>query len=216
LVRRATIREGLAMGERELRPPRGGEPSVEEARAALGLARAATARSAHAARRTTMRAGLIVWGVVWLLGYTGLQFLPFAIGWALWLPLGVAAYALTRWLRDDTIRSGWEARFTRAWWVIVFGSVFLVSTVVPAEALAIILLTGGLWGLALLLYGVVSGERALAVLGGGIVVLAPLLRQLFPDWAALLFGLLGGGGMVLLGLWRERESAVGGRQSAER
>jgi len=192
------------MGERELRPPRGGEPSVEEARVALGLARAATVRSARAAQRTTMRAGLIVWGVAWLLGYTGLQFLPFAIGWALWLPLCVAAFALTRWLRDDTIRSGWEARFERAWWVIVFGSFFLVSTVAPAEAIVIILLAGALWGLALLLYGVVSEERALAVLGGGIVTLAPLLRQWQPEWGALLFGLFGGGGMVLLGLWRER------------
>ena len=144
------------MGERELRPPRGGEPSVEEARVALGLARAAT-----------VRAGLIVWGVVWLLGYTGLQFLPFTIGWALWMPLGVGAFALTRRLRDDTVRSGWEARFRRAWWVIVFGSFFLVSTVVPAEAIVVTLLTGSLWGLALLLYGVVSEERALAILGGG-------------------------------------------------
>ncbi len=192
------------MSERELRPPRGGEPSVEEARAALGLAHAATVRSARAAQRTTMGVGLLVWGVAWLVGYTALQFLPFALGWALWLPLSGAAYALTRQLRDDTVRSGWEPHFLRAWWVIVFGSTFLITTVVPAEAIVIILLTGGLWGLALLLYGVVSEERALALLGGGIVVLAPLLRHLLPDWGALVFGLLGGGGMVLLGLWRGR------------
>lgn len=192
------------MGERELRPPRGGEPSVEEARVALGLARAATARSARVVQRATLRAGLIVWGVAWLLGYTGLQFLSFAVGWALWLPLGVAAFALTRRLRDDTIRSGWEARFARAWWVIVFGTFFLVSTVVPAEAIVITLLTGALWGLALLLYGVVSEERALAALGGGMVILAPLLRHFLPEWGALIFGLCGGGGMVVLGLWRQR------------
>ncbi len=192
------------MSERELRSPREGEPSVEEAQRALGLARAATVRSARAAQRTTMGVGLLVWGVAWLVGYTALQFLPFALGWALWLPLGGAAYALTRRLRDDTVRSGWEPRFLRAWWVIVFGSAFLIATVVPAEAIVIVLLTGGLWGLALLLYGVVSGERALALLGGGIVVLAPLLRHLLPDWGALVFGLLGGGGMALLGLWRER------------
>lgn len=191
------------MGERELRPARGGEPSAEEARAALGLARAATVRAARAARRTALGVGLIVWGVAWLLGYTGLQFLPFAVGWALWVPLSVAAYALTRWLRDDTVRSGWEARFVRAWWTIVFGTACLVGTVVPAEALAITLLTGALWGLALLLYGVVGEEPALAALGGGIVLLAPLLRHLAPDWGALIFGLLCGGGMVLLGLWRE-------------
>ncbi len=192
------------MGERELRPPRGGEPSVEEARVALRLARAATVRSARAAQRAMLRAGLIVWGVAWVLGYTGLQFLPFAIGWALWVPLGVAAFALTRRLRDDTIRSGWEARFGRAWWVIVFGTFLLVSTVVPAEAIVVTLLTGALWGLALLLYGVVSEERALAILGGGMVVLAPLLRHFLPEWGALLFGLCGGGGMVLVGLWRGR------------
>jgi hypothetical protein len=188
----------------------GGEPSAEEARAALGLAHAATVRTARAAKRTTLGVGLIAWGVAWLLGYAGLQFLPFFVGWGAWVPLGIAAFVATRLLRDDTIRSGWEGRFERAWWVVVFGTPLLVSTVTPAEPIVLVLLPGALWGLALLLYAVVSEERALAAFGATLVVLAPLLRQFLPEWGALLFGLVGGGGMVGLGLWR---GGVGSRGS---
>jgi hypothetical protein len=121
------------------------------------------------------------------------------------VPLGAAAYSLVRyWRRGETVRSGWEARFLRAWWVMMFGTTAITLLVVPAEFAVVALLPGALWGLGVLLYAVVADDRALAALGATIVLVAPLLRLGLPDWSPLLFGLTGGGGMLALGVARAR------------
>ena len=187
-------------------PPRlVGEPGVDEARAALLAARSVATRSGRAARGNVARAALAVWGLVWLLGYAGVQFLPFAVAWALWAPLGAAAYGLVRhWRRAETVRSGWETVFLRAWWVMMFGTMAIMLIVVPAPFAVAALLPWALWGLAILLYAIVADDRALAALGVAIVLAAPLLRLTVPDWSPLLFGIIGGGGMLLLGVLRAR------------
>lgn len=196
----------MEASERPVSPPRSvGEPGVDEARAALLAARAVATRSGRAARGNVARAALAVWGLVWLLGYTGVQFLPFAPAWALWLLLGTAAYALVRHMRrEETVRSGWEAVFLRAWWVMICGTMAITLLVIPAPFAVVALLPGALWGLAILLYAVVADDRALATLGGALVLAAPLLRLAVPGWSPLLFGLLGGGGMLALGVARAR------------
>ncbi len=196
----------MEASELPVSPPRSvGEPGVEEARAALLAARSVATRSGRAARGNVARAALAVWGVVWLLGYAGVQFLPFGLAWALWVPLGTAAYALVRyWGREETVRSGWEAVFLRAWWVMMFGTTAIMLIVIPAPFAVVALLPGALWGLAILLYAVVADDRALALLGGTIVLAAPLLRMGVPDWSPLLFGLIGGCGMLALGVIRAR------------
>lgn len=172
----------------------------------LASARETQQRGRRAAIGAVLRTSLVFWGLNWMAGYTLLQVWP---GWpalALW---GVASFSLAVFSRRHAteaalVVSGWEARFQRAWWVILGGSIACAIVVAPAPFATYLLLSGAVWGIAYTLYGVVAGDREIAALGGVVIALAAVTHAFAPADALAVFGLTAGGGMALLGLLRWR------------
>jgi hypothetical protein len=137
--------------------------------------------------------------------YSAAQFLPFAPAAVLAAATGVAAFGLSRlgarW--DPTPgRTGWERQFMRSWWAVLVVAFAIDFIAAPAPLPVFFLIPGAVWGLAMLLFAVAMGDRALGVLGVGIVVLAALLRVFLLDESLVLFGVLGGSAMAAIGLAR--------------
>jgi len=180
-----------------------------EATDALAAARTTMARSRRAVVERPMRVSLVYWGLVMMVGYPTVRFLPVWLPLLLWGLLLLGPSALC-WLRKQrgalSIISGWERAYTRAWWVFVLGSIAIGWIVAPAPLYVVPLLIGMLWGLALLLYAAVVADREVGLVGIGMMALAVALRVFVPEHAILIFGLAAGGGMTLLGLVRIRWS----------
>lgn len=156
------------------------------------------------------RLPLVWWGLAWMVGYPAAQFLPLAPALILNAVAVAVAFTLTRvGRRWDPIggSTGWERLVSRAWWATAGASLLVNLVVTPAPVAVFFLVPGVLWGLALLLFALAAGDRALGVLGAALALLAPALRQLAPDQALLLFGVLGGGAMVAVGAVRTLSSA---------
>ena len=181
--------------------------SPSEATAALAAATTTMRRSRRAAIGKFARVSLIFWGVAWMVGFAGAQFLPDWRATALWTVVGVAAFALTRWHSATAVAggtvSGWEGPFHRTWWALALGSFALTAITVPAQPAAVPwLVDGTLWGIAHIIYGTLAEDRPVGILGAAIVLLAVALRLLFLHQALLLFGLGAGGAMTALGVVR--------------
>jgi hypothetical protein len=186
------------------------ELSPDEAARALELARAAEARSRRAVVEAPATGLLLYWGLAWLALYSGHALLRGTLGdvvTAVLLVLPVAWCAVRRWRGSAALVSGRERRLFAAWSVVVAASFIVPRIAQPATPATSGLLVGALWGLALLLYAVMAGDRALFGLGGGIILLAWFLAG-HGSAAPLLFGLGAGGAMALVGgirLWRGRQ-----------
>ena len=182
--------------------------SAREAADALGAARTTMRRSRRAAATAFMRASLVFWGTAWMIGYVTLQALPLWCNYVVWGLIYLSYFGLFR--RRGTERgarevvTGWEDQFHRSWWALVAGSVALGVIVAPAPLYVVALLAGALWGVALVLFGLVAGDRPVAILGSAIVLMAMTLRIVVPGAAIALFGLSAGGLMIALGLVRVR------------
>jgi hypothetical protein len=180
-------------------------PSWSEADEALRSAQRLEARSRRMVMGQVAGSQIVLWGGVWALGYTEAQFLPLAAASVVWLLLmlvGGLVSALLR--RGREVSSGWEARFGRGWWALVLGSFAVVAIVEPTSAQVVFLVLGALWGIGFVLYALIAGDVPLVVLGAAVVVVAPTLRILIPQWSLLGVGVLAGGSMMGFGLWRSR------------
>jgi hypothetical protein len=177
----------------------------DEAVAALEEARRVRRLGWRLVSTQAARLPLVWWGAAWLVSYPAVQFLPFAAAVVVCILATVAAFTLTavgkRW--DPAPGStGWERQLMRSWWAVLAGG-FLVNVIAAPAAIPVyFLIPGALWGVAMLLYAVVVGDVALGALGAGIAVLAAVLRVVTLDQSLVLFGVLGGGGMVAVGLVR--------------
>lgn len=181
-------------------------PSAEEAAALLAAARQARRQGRRAAIGAVLRTFLVFWGLDWIAGYAMIQLWP---GWpalTLWGVASLVLYALPRIyaVEADLVVSGWEARFRRAWWVILGGSAACAVIAAPLPLATEVLLVGAVWGIAYALYGVVADDHEIAALGGVIVALAAAAHALAPADTPALFGLAAGGATAVLGLIRLR------------
>jgi hypothetical protein len=183
--------------------PSGRSPfTPEEATAALAEADRLRQMGWRLVSRQLARLPLVWWGLAWMVTFPAAQLLPF--GWALAVTALTTAGALAatrigaRW--DPTPGStGWERRIRRGWWSVIAAGILIDLIAAPARISVYFLLPGALWGLALLLLAIVTGDLGLGLLGAAIAVLATALGAVLPDQALVLFGLLGGGAMVALG-----------------
>ncbi len=182
--------------------------SAREAAEALGAARTTLRRSRRAAATTLMRASLVFWGTAWMIGYVTLQALPLWCNYVVWGLIYLCYFGLFRWHSNELVArevvTGWEDQFHRSWWALVAGSVALGVIVAPVPLYVVALLTGALWGVAFVLFGLIAGDRPVAILGSAIVLIAITLRIIVPGVAIAAFGLISGGLMVALGLVRVR------------
>lgn len=189
-------------------PGRQGEPrlspaSAEAARTLRDL-QAIGGRSRKAAYAKFTRIPLALWGTAWLVGYAGLDILP----WVTAIPLGLALSALavvgTALSHSDEVVNGWERRVQLSWLVLMASSPLLVAIITPAPAHTVLIFLGALWGIALLLFAVAAADFALAAVGAIILGTATAVHVLSPARDLLVFGVVAGGSMAALGLRRMR------------
>jgi hypothetical protein len=150
---------------------------------------------------------LIVWGVVWLLGFLGSQFLPQETGGYAWMVLDILGGILSavlgirmgRGVRSSTpATSGKRIAF---FWLLLF--------LYCAAAISVAWPAGGKQASMFIILFVMVGWMAMGLLlsfasiwpGLIITALALISYFLLPGIFYLLMAILGGGGMIALGLY---------------
>jgi hypothetical protein len=150
---------------------------------------------------------LILWGFVWLFGFLGSQFLSAETASRLWIVLDILGgilsiffgYRIGRGVRDSM--SSTSARRIGIFWLLLFLYTFLsIQIVWPMDgrqmAMFIVLFLSVGWIAMGLLLSFVSFWWGLAL-----TALALTGYFLLPDFFYLWMALLGGGGMIVLGLY---------------
>jgi len=180
--------------------------SPEQAADALKLADAAELRSARAYTYQRFAPYLFLWGVIWVVGYGATDLLPRLAG-SIWIGLLLVALAVSmaigRSAAPDRLgpKSNWRTAlsFTAVW--AFFASTYAVMAPVsgmqqgafPPLVVAFLYILVGLWtGLRLAIAGLAVGALTL----GGFFY----LPQHFLLWE----GFVGGGALILAGLWFRR------------
>ncbi len=144
---------------------------------------------------------LILWGVIWMIGYGATWLKP--QWWVVWPVLGVAGMAANFWIgrASRAVRSGFDWRYAATALMVFLFIAAVFAILPPANGLQIgafvpilvALFYGliGVWGHSprMLATGIAIGALTL----GGYFWLQPL----FLPWMAV----VGGGGLVLGGIW---------------
>jgi hypothetical protein len=149
---------------------------------------------------------LMVWGVIWVLGYSGMGFLPPERWGPVWLVLDVVGVVTTI-LLSRTGRG--EAR-TGQGWKIVAGVLAIVAFFAatftlfrPTSIDAAIAYPGVVTGLVYAGLGIAAWPRYLWI--GAAVFAASLVGYFFfQPWLAYWMAVVGGGGLIVAGLWLRR------------
>lgn len=144
-----------------------------------------------------------MWGAAWWLGFALLDLAP----WRIAVPVGIALSAgamLTTWLfRSQEVSSGWERQTRTGWLALMLCSPFLLASIGPIPSYAQMIFLGALWGVALILYAVPTGDFPLGLVGAGILLTGVFARS-FGAHRLLVFGCVAGLAMVALGASRAR------------
>ena len=149
---------------------------------------------------------LMVWGVVWVLGYAAMGLLPAERWGMVWMPLDTVGVAATILLsrRPRTAGkagAGWRISVgvlaIMAFFVATY-AVFRPTSVEPA-----IVYPGLVTGLVYTGVGVAYMPRFLWI-GVGVFVASLVGYFLFQPWLAFWMAVVGGGGLLLGGLWLRR------------
>jgi hypothetical protein len=150
---------------------------------------------------------LIVWGVIWLLGFLGSQFLPAAIAGYTWMGLDILGGILSailgirmgRGVRSSSPTTSGK-RIGIFWFLLFLYVVAAIGVAWPADgkqlSMFIILFVMVGWIAMGLLLSFASIWPGLAI-----TALALIGYFLFPDIFYLWMAILGGGGMIALGLY---------------
>ena len=181
--------------------------SPNEAEEALAAIQAVMQKTRRAISSSGSYIFLIIWGVIWLLGFLGSQFLPDEISGYAWMGLDMLGGILSAIIGIRMNRSVRSPSATTSgkriglFWLLLF--VYVIATVAvswPADgkqlAMYIILFVMVGWlAMGLLL------SFASVWLGLIITALALIGYFLLPDIFYLWMAILGGGGMIALGLY---------------
>ncbi len=143
---------------------------------------------------------LVLWGVIWVIGYTGSGLLPVRDINYLWLPLIAAGIVVGGFFRRKDIM---PHAATKAWLMMLPALVFYIVTLIvmqPQQLAQFMIFPVLCVAVAYAYMGIFAGMgylwigTALAVLGlGGYFFLPSIL----PFWLAA----VGGGGLIASGLW---------------
>ncbi|WP_040164944.1 hypothetical protein [Microbacterium gorillae] len=156
-----------------------------------------TATTRRASRALSTGLPLVGRGIAWTIGLAALDLLDgpwriavVAVAWVLGMTLS--------WVPARPIRTGIETRLRWGWGIVLCASPFLVAAAQPATLTHAVLLVGSIWGLAMCLYGVATGDRAFAAVAGFGVVIAGTVALLELPHPLLWYGFAAG--VTLLGL----------------
>lgn len=149
---------------------------------------------------------VMVWGVVWILGYAAMGLSPAERWGAVWLVLDVIGVAATVWLSR---RGRGAARVGQGWRIavgVLAVMAFYVATFAlfqPTSVAVGMAYPGLVTGLVYAGVGIVFMPRFLWI--GAAVFVASLIGYfLLQPWLAFWMAAVGGGGLLLGGLWLRR------------
>ena len=150
---------------------------------------------------------MVVWGVIWLIGFPSNQLLPNLAGW-IWLVLNVVGIALTIWLgtrigRGDVRVSFWRPVLVWLLSLVVFDAllIWLFGITGTQDLLLLFLLT---IALGYVQFGLFT-HRIFGIVGVLMAVVTMGARLLTPDYFFLAIGIFGGGVLAGGGLWIVRQ-----------
>lgn len=149
---------------------------------------------------------LMVWGVIWALGYSGMGLLPPEKWGLLWLPLDVIGVVASILLGR---RGKGGAKAGQAWkmWAIVLAIMaFMAATYAvfqPTSTDAFIVFPGMIAGLVYAGFGIAAAPRYLWI-GAAVFVGSVVGFFLFEPWLTYWMAAVGGGGLFVAGLWLRR------------
>ena len=179
------------------------EISPEQAADALNQAVAAERRSAQAYFYQRFAPYLLLWGIIWMIGYGATDLVPRLAGW-IWMGLVLAALVISsvigRNAGSDRPQNSWRyVLFFAAVWAFfaatyaVMGARGAQQGAFPPLVVALAYVLTGLWfGPRLVIAGLAVGALTL----GGFFY----LPQHFLLWE----GFVGGGALILAGFWFRR------------
>lgn len=152
---------------------------------------------------------LMVWGVVWAIGYSAMGLLPVERWGVIWLPLDVAGLAATVLLSRRPRVNGKTGQAGMGWRIGV-GSLavvaFYAATLTlfrPTSVDVGLAYPGVVTGLIYAMVGLAFMPRFLWI-GAGVFAASLVGYFLFQPWLAFWMAAVGGGGLVLSGLWLRR------------
>jgi hypothetical protein len=181
--------------------------SPTEAEEALAAIQTMMQKTRRALSSSGAYAFLIIWGVVWLIGFLGNQFLPTKVVGYLWMGLdclgGVLSWVvgarMNRNVRSTAnVTSG--KRIAWFWILLIVYLVAIIGVAWPADvkqiAMFIVLIIMIGWLAMGLLLDFTSIKLTFAI-----TALALVGYFLLPDYFHLLMAFLGGGGLIAFGLY---------------
>ena len=178
--------------------------SPDEAAQALSEIEAAETRSRTAYGYLIGGSYLILWGIIWVVCYSLVDFRPKSVSmiWLVGCAIGVAVSVILGWRRGERAeRRGWRA-FVPATGYVVFA--FLLLNIlrprsVEDSSIAVALIVS----LAYVQIGVHLGDR-LVLIGAGLAALSLAGYFWIPLHFHLYMAFVGGGSMILAGFWLRR------------
>lgn len=180
--------------------------SPDEAEEALAAIQLVTQKTRHSIASSNAHISLIITGIVWLIGFTGTQFLSGGLLVYIWVGLSILGGGLATILG---MRSGKRVRSPSAGATARrIGLVWLLLAVYCLAAIAVAWPLDGKQLTMLIVLFVLIGWSAMGLLlsfssvwpGLAIIALMLIGYFLLPGFFYLLLAILGGGGMIALGL----------------
>lgn len=177
--------------------------SSQEASASLQQVEEASRRSSQLYFYHCSSPHLIMWGIIWIIGYGGTGLFP-RYSLTLWLILiaigAVGGIALGRYRKPDGNTSGPYAWRMGALWVIILFFVFATYAILqPHLAKQFCAYPALITGCAYMAIGLWRGLRY--VISGMVVAALTLVGYYFIEPIFFWFAVVGGGAMILTGLW---------------
>jgi hypothetical protein len=184
------------------------EISPSEAEQALDVIQSMVKKTRRAVSSSGSYLFLVVWGFIWLAGFTCSQFLTDAIVGRIWAVLNILGAVLSaiigirlnRGVRSTAVSPLLGKRLGLFWLLLWLFCAATIAVIWPPEpkqlAMIIILFVMTGWIAMSLLLSVIS-----TYWGVGFVALALAAYFLIPDYFYIIMAVLGGGGMVALGFY---------------
>lgn len=178
--------------------------SAGQAAAALHEIENTERRTRNANSYTIASPYLILWGVIWIGGYSGSAFLPPERWGLVWLPLSVLGTIASVWLGSRSKASAQEGAFGRAVLMALSIMIFIGCTYFvfkPTSVLPYLVFPTLMAGLVYALAGALARMPRFVWIGAAIWLLTMIGYVAAPAWTAIWVAIAGGGGLVLGGLW---------------
>lgn len=177
--------------------------SSQEAAESLSQAEEAGRRSAQAYFYHRSSPHLIMWGIIWVIGYGGTGLYPQYSDW-LWgalLIIGCSGGVLLgRCYKSASVVTGPYAWRIAALFAIIVFFVFATYAILhPVLAKQFCAYPALITGCAYMVIGLWRGMRYMV--SGAVVVALTLIGFFYIDWIFLWFAVVGGASMILTGLW---------------